>query len=213
MKNKYILIIVIVILLITFKVFFVETYTSSIGYTTQEYAQEFYKNTPICKGLNFSVPFQDKSDDATKTALCIGFIIYENKTFKETELFKLYFLKNMGLYGTIEIWIDSNHFTYKEIKFVGRGEQDSDSFSDSLTKDEMKSIRSVISDLTNTPSQNFAEKPLLPDQGRYRISFNIDGKDYLLQCGIYSPEEEALCQEKSDELHDVLNKVIGINRQ
>jgi hypothetical protein len=49
-------------------------YASSPGYTTQEYAQEFYANKPTCYGINILLNEEATYADAPGRSLCIGLL-------------------------------------------------------------------------------------------------------------------------------------------
>ncbi len=49
-------------------------YTSSPGYTTQEYMEEFYKNKPECVGFSILLNEKDTWVDAPGESFCIGYL-------------------------------------------------------------------------------------------------------------------------------------------
>lgn len=61
--------------LIALSVLFIKPYVSSPGYTTQEYAQEFYKHAPVCRGFRFVLNKEATYADAPEKSLCIGLLI------------------------------------------------------------------------------------------------------------------------------------------
>jgi hypothetical protein len=54
--------------------FFVRTYTSSPGFTTQEAAGEFYATSPKCQGISFLLNAEATYADAPGKSLCIGLL-------------------------------------------------------------------------------------------------------------------------------------------
>ena len=72
MKNAYIGIALVLVIL--FGLFFVKTYTSSPGFTTQEYAEEFYANAPKCFGFSMLLNAEAMAADAPGKSLCIGLL-------------------------------------------------------------------------------------------------------------------------------------------
>jgi len=61
--------------LIALSVLLIKPYQSSPGYTTQEYAQEFYKHAPICRGFHFILNKEATYADAPERSLCIGLLL------------------------------------------------------------------------------------------------------------------------------------------
>lgn len=69
--NKYCLLALIVIIC---GLLFVRTYTSSPGFTTPEYAEEFYSSAPKCYGISFLMNAEAMAADAPGQSLCIGLL-------------------------------------------------------------------------------------------------------------------------------------------
>ena len=71
--NKKIIWIVIGIVAL-FCAFFVRIYKTSPGYTTPEYAEEFYRNVPECYGVKKVLNMSAAAADAPEISLCLGFL-------------------------------------------------------------------------------------------------------------------------------------------
>jgi hypothetical protein len=74
MKKLHIGIAVGVALLVVAGIFFIHTYTSSPGFTTQEYAQQFYADKPTCYGIDILLNAEQMAADAPGQNLCIGIL-------------------------------------------------------------------------------------------------------------------------------------------
>jgi len=69
------IVIILIGILVVLGFIFVKTYQSSPGFTTQEYAEEFYKNAPKCNGFSFVLNKEATYADAPEQSLCIGLLI------------------------------------------------------------------------------------------------------------------------------------------
>ena len=71
MKNVAISLAVVIAL----SVLLIKPYVSSPGYTTREYAEEFYKNAPVCRGFHFVLNKEATYADAPEKSLCFGLLL------------------------------------------------------------------------------------------------------------------------------------------
>jgi hypothetical protein len=72
MNNYYVLAALAGIVLLGY--FSLHTYTSSPGYTTQEYAVQFFANKPTCYGIDILLNENAASADSPGKSLCIGLL-------------------------------------------------------------------------------------------------------------------------------------------
>lgn len=68
-------IVAVIVVLILIGAFCVRTYTSSPGFTTAEYADQFYRTSPHCYGISYLMNREATYADAPGKSLCIGFLI------------------------------------------------------------------------------------------------------------------------------------------
>jgi len=73
MKKTYI-VLGIIVLLVILGFLFINTYTSSPGFTTQEVAEQFEANKPNCYGFEFLLNAEEMMADAPGRSLCIGLL-------------------------------------------------------------------------------------------------------------------------------------------
>lgn len=72
--KQIILLIAAVVFLVYFYQFFVHRYVSSPGFTTMEWAQEFYRTKPVCRGLDIPIYTEDELVDAPGQSVCLGYL-------------------------------------------------------------------------------------------------------------------------------------------
>jgi hypothetical protein len=73
-KNSIYWIVIVIVIIGIIGALFVRTYTSSPGFTTTEYAKEFYRNAPKCYGLSLLLNREATYADAPGKSLCIGWL-------------------------------------------------------------------------------------------------------------------------------------------
>lgn len=62
--------------IVFFCLFFVRTYVSTPGFTTEEGYREFFKTTPSCVGIDLLLNREATYADAPGVNLCIGILSY-----------------------------------------------------------------------------------------------------------------------------------------
>jgi len=162
----------------------------------------------IGKYIGYDIGYEQAIRDTSKG----GAVTAVDDTESESS-FNLDLFSGGSLFGnTFEISIDSDsNLTYKETKFAGA--EMVKFFNKKLTNDELNNLKSTIkeSKLLTVESQNFTEKPLIPDQGRYRLTLSLNGEANEVECGIAVNEPSIDCQKQIKHLINTLNSILNTN--